>query len=170
LASANRKNRTRLTDERKQTGRKIDGIIYIIDRLLEIGAIEAARSFMGVSDRKYLLEKFKMPKTLRDMLADMIRDVDYEEEKVNKLQVFGILHFGLRVQATRMWRAGGSITIFYKDPKVYYLSNKFSVEGVKTFLRFLAMIYQYKVKCYLYTLVYLSFSFPNHSYRLYRSL
>jgi hypothetical protein len=88
LASANRKNRAKLTNERKFTGRKIDGIIYIIDRLLEIGAIEAARCFMGVSDRKYLLEEFKMPKTLRDMLADMIRDVNYEEKKVNELQVF----------------------------------------------------------------------------------
>jgi len=86
-----------------------------------------------------------MPKTLRDMLADMIRDVNYEEERADKLQVFGILHLGLRVQATRLWRAGGSITIFYKDPKIYYLSNKFSVEGVKTFLRLLAMIYQYKI-------------------------
>jgi hypothetical protein len=97
-----------------------------------------------------------MPKTLRDMLTDMIRDVNYEKEKVNKLQVFGILHLGLRIQATRMWRAGGSITIFYKDPQVYYLSNKFSVEGVKTFLKFLAMIYQYKVKMlFIHTLLYI---------------
>ncbi|RGB21728.1 hypothetical protein C1646_731896 [Rhizophagus diaphanus] len=145
LASANRKNRAKLTNERKFTGRKIDGIIYIIDRLLEIGAIEAARCFMGVSDRKYLVEEFKMPKTLRDMLADMIRDVNYEEKKVNELQVFGILHLGLRVQATRLWRAGGSITVFYKEPQVYYINNKFSVEGVKNFLKFLAMIHRHKI-------------------------
>ena len=87
-----------------------------------------------------------MPKTLRDMLVDMNRNVNCEEEKVNKFQVFGILHLGLRVQATRMWHAGGSTAIFYKDTNVHYLSNKFSVEGVKNFLRFLAMIYQYKVK------------------------
>ncbi|CAG8658670.1 11305_t:CDS:2, partial [Racocetra persica] len=43
--------------------------------------IEAARSFKGVSDRKYLIENFKMPKSLRDMLAEMIRDVNYEEER-----------------------------------------------------------------------------------------
>lgn len=80
------------------------------------------------------------------MLADMIRDVNYEEKKVNELQVFGILHLGLRVQATRLWRAGGSITVFYKDPQVYYINNKFSVEGVKNFLKFLAMINRHKVK------------------------
>ncbi|UZO27317.1 uncharacterized protein OCT59_019518 [Rhizophagus irregularis] len=95
--------------------------------------------------KKYLLEEFKMPKTLRDMLADMIRDVNYEEKKVNELQVFGILHLGLRVQATRLWRAGGSITVFYKDPQVYYINNKFSVEGVKNFLKFLAMINRHKI-------------------------
>ncbi|KAF0399780.1 c2h2-type zinc finger transcription factor [Gigaspora margarita] len=147
LASANRKNRTRLSNTRKRklTGRKIDGITYVINRHLEIGVIEAARSFNGVSDRKYLIENFKMPKSLRDMLADMIRDVNYEEEKVNKLQVFGILHFGLRVQTTRLWRAGGSITIYYKDPQVYYISNKFSEEGVKNFLKFLAIIYRFKM-------------------------
>lgn len=145
LASANRKNRGKLPKKRKFIGRKIDGIIYIIDRLLEIGAIEAARCFIGVSDRKYLLEKFKMPKTLRDMLADMIRDVNYEEKRVNKFQIFGILHFGLRVQGTRLWRAGGSITVFCKDPQVYYISDKFSVEGVKDFLKFLAMIHRYKI-------------------------
>jgi hypothetical protein len=98
------------------------------------------------------------------MLADMIKEVNYEEERVNKLQIFGILHLGLRVQATRLWRAGGSITIYYKDPQVYYISNKFSAEGVKNFLKFLAMIYRYKVckmKFYLCTHAYF-FGFPNH--------
>ncbi|CAG8635101.1 9257_t:CDS:10 [Funneliformis mosseae] len=122
LASANRKNRTSSTRKRKLTGRKIDGIVYVIYKLLEIGAIEAARSFKGVSDRKYLLENFKMPKTLRDMLADMIRDVNYEEERVNKLQ-----------------------SVRNLTPRIKGSSYQFSVEGVKNFLRFLAMIYQYKI-------------------------
>ncbi|CAG8791185.1 23578_t:CDS:2, partial [Cetraspora pellucida] len=71
LSSANRKNRRRKANARKLIGRKIDGIIYITNRLVEIGAIEGARSFLGVSDNKYLLESFKMPKTLRDMYAIM---------------------------------------------------------------------------------------------------
>ncbi|CAG8639785.1 20349_t:CDS:2, partial [Dentiscutata erythropus] len=144
LASANRKNRNRPKNVRKFIGRKIDGIVYIINRLLEVGAIEAARSFSGESHRKYLNEKFKMPKTLRDMLADHIRAVNYDEEKINKIQVFGILHFGLRIQFTRLWRTGGSITIFHKDPQLYYLDNKFSAEGIKIFLKFLAEVYRCK--------------------------
>ncbi|CAI2197966.1 17774_t:CDS:2, partial [Funneliformis geosporum] len=145
LASAIRKNRAQPSNARKFIGRKIDGIIYIINRLLEVGAIEAARSFLGESDRKCLIENFKMPKTLHDMLAEHIRSVDYDDEKIDKLQVFGILHLGLRVQFTRLWRAGGSITIFHKDPQLYYLDNKFSVQGIRTFLKFLASIYQRKV-------------------------
>ncbi|CAJ0908472.1 2492_t:CDS:2 [Entrophospora sp. SA101] len=68
-----------------------------------VGAIEAAKEYLGVSDNKYLLEYFKMPKTLYDMLSDLIKAVNPDEKKANKLQVFGILHFGLRVQFVRMW-------------------------------------------------------------------
>ncbi|CAB5389376.1 unnamed protein product [Rhizophagus irregularis] len=57
-----------------------------VDRKLEIGAIEAARSFLGVSDRKYLLEAFKMPKTLRDMYTDLMIAANYEQQKADKLQ------------------------------------------------------------------------------------
>ncbi|CAG8789364.1 1639_t:CDS:2, partial [Racocetra fulgida] len=114
---SNRKNRNRPSNERKFMGRKIDGIVYVISRFLEIGAIETARSFLGEFDKKYLHEHFKLPKTLRDMFADHIRAVDYDDEKINKIQVFGILHLGLRIQFARLWRAGGSITIFRKDPQ-----------------------------------------------------
>ncbi|CAH1768991.1 11721_t:CDS:2, partial [Entrophospora sp. SA101] len=76
-----------------------------------VGAIEAAKEYLGVSDNKYLLEYFKMPKTLYDMLSDLIKAVNPDEKKANKLQVFGILHFGLRVQFVRMWCVGGSITV-----------------------------------------------------------
>jgi hypothetical protein len=89
------------TQTRKLTGRKIDGIIYSVERLLEFGAIEAARSFKGVSDQKYLLEKFKMPKTLRDMYSEA---VNFDDQKAEKIQVFGILHFGLWIQFTRLLR------------------------------------------------------------------
>lgn len=145
LSSANRKNRAQPNSARKLIGRKIDGIVYVVNRLLEVGAIEAARSFFGESDRKCLIENFKMPKTLHDMLTEHIRAVDYDDKKIKKLQVFGILHLGLRVQFTRLWCAGGSVTIFRKDPQLYYLDKKFSVEGIKTFLKFLASIYQRKV-------------------------
>ncbi|CAG8587582.1 2774_t:CDS:2 [Diversispora eburnea] len=146
LSSANRKNRNRAnTRTRKLTGRKIDGIIYTADGLLEFGAIEGARSFTGVSDNKYLNETFKMPKTLRDMYADLIRVINYDDQRADKLQVIGILHLGLWVQFVRLWRAGGSICIFRKDPKSFNLSSKFSKKGLNSFLKFLAKINQYKV-------------------------
>ncbi|KAF0530556.1 c2h2-type zinc finger transcription factor [Gigaspora margarita] len=144
LASTNRKNHNRPNNARKLMGQKIDGVVYIINQLLEVGAIEAARSFEGESNKKYISENFKMPKTLRDMLADHIQAVGYDGKKINQIQVFGILHLGLRIQFTRLWRAGGSITIFRKDPQLYYLDNKFSAEGIKTFLKFLAAVYRYK--------------------------
>ncbi|CAG8723353.1 9776_t:CDS:2, partial [Funneliformis caledonium] len=52
LSSANRKNRDQKanTHTRKLVSRKIDEIIYTVDKLLEVGAIEGARSYSGVSD------------------------------------------------------------------------------------------------------------------------
>ncbi|CAG8818998.1 2114_t:CDS:2, partial [Cetraspora pellucida] len=145
--SANRKNRGRQASTRtgKLTGRNIDGIIYSINRKLEMGAIEAAKSFLGVSDRKYLLEAFKMPKTLRDMYTDMLIAVNYEREKADRLQVVGILHLGLWIQFVRLWRAGGSVCIFRKDPRSFNVDSKFSKKGVRSFLKLLITIYQYKL-------------------------
>ncbi|PKC00870.1 hypothetical protein RhiirA5_365382, partial [Rhizophagus irregularis] len=145
VSSANRKNRGRQANTRKLIGRKIDGIIYSVDRKLEIGAIEAARSFLGVSDRKYLLEAFKMPKTLRDMYTDLMIAANYEQQKADKLQVVGIIHLGTWIQFVRLWRAGGSICIFRKDPRSFNVDSKFSKEAVKSFLKLLVAIYQHKL-------------------------
>ncbi|GES90847.1 C2H2-type zinc finger transcription factor [Rhizophagus clarus] len=147
LSSANRKNRGRKanTHTRKLIGRKIDGIIYAVDKLLEVGAIEGARSYSGASDQKYLHETFKMPKTLRDMYADLMRAVDYDDQKANKIQVIGILHLGLWIQFARLWRAGGTICIFRKDPLSHNVDSKFSEVGLRSFLKLLASIYQYKI-------------------------
>ncbi|CAH1765183.1 12484_t:CDS:2 [Entrophospora sp. SA101] len=82
----------------KSVGHKIDGIIYTTDELLKLGAIEGARSFKGVSDNKYLDEEFKMPKSLQDMYSGLIRAVNYDDQRADKLQVIGILHLGLWIQ------------------------------------------------------------------------
>src|SRR6266542_4365947 len=146
-ASSNRKNRTKKS-KRKLIGRKIDGVVYLIENLHEMGAIEGAKSYAGVHDKKYLQEYFKMPKTLRDMLTDLVIAVDHDESKMNKFQVFGVIHLGLKIQFSRLWRAGGSITIFKKDFPLYELPSKFSTDKFKIFLKFLISIYQYKVKVY----------------------
>jgi hypothetical protein len=155
VSSANRKNRGRQanTRTRKLIGRKIDGIIYSIDKQLEIGAIEAARSFLSISDRKYLLEAFKMPKTLRDMYTDLLIAANYEQQKADKIQVVGVLHLGLWIQFVRLWRAGGSICIFRKDSRSFHVDSKFSEKGVRSFLKLLISIYQYKVRYFLLTIM-----------------
>lgn len=87
-----------------------------------------------------------MPKTLRDMYADLMKAVDYDDQKANKIQVIGILHLGLWIQFARLWRAGGSICIFRKDPLSYNVDSKFSEMGVISFLKLLVSIYQHKVR------------------------
>ncbi|CAI2192695.1 5983_t:CDS:2, partial [Funneliformis geosporum] len=142
-ASSNRKNRNKKT-KRKLTGRKIDGIIYLIEELHEMGAIEGARSYAGIHDKKYLSEYFKLPKTLRDMLADIIKALNYDGNRTTNIQVFGVIHLGLRVQFSRLWRVGGSITIFKKD-QLYKLPHTFTIDKFKSFLKFMISIYQYKM-------------------------
>ena len=87
-----------------------------------------------------------MPKTLRDMYSELIRAVNFDNQKAEKIQVFGILHFGLWIQFTRLWRAGGSICIFRKDLPSYNVDSTFSEEGILSFLKLLVSIYKYKVR------------------------
>ncbi|CAG8603815.1 10206_t:CDS:2 [Cetraspora pellucida] len=143
-ASSNRKNRNKRT-YRKLVGRKIDGIIYLIEELYEMGAIEGARSYAGIHDKKYLDEYFKLPKSLRDMLADLMKALNYNSMRTAKVQVFGIIHLGLRVQFSRLWSAGGSIAIFKKDHPLYELPHNFSNDKFMQFLKFLVSTYQYKM-------------------------
>ncbi|CAI2192319.1 3665_t:CDS:2, partial [Funneliformis geosporum] len=90
IASANRKNRARKPKQRNLTGRKIDGIIHHPTYNIELGALEAARSFVNDGDKKLLIESFKMPKTLKDILVDMIRSKRCNDEEVNKLVAIAI--------------------------------------------------------------------------------
>lgn len=70
-----------------------------------------ARSFLGVSDEKYLLETFKMLKTFHNIYADLVKIANYDEQKANNLQVFSILHFDLWIQFMRLYHVRGSICI-----------------------------------------------------------
>ena len=72
-----------------------------------------------------------MPKTLRDMYSELIRAVNFDDQKAEKIQVFGILHLGLWIQFTRLWRAGGSICIFCKDFPSHNVDSTFSEDGIR---------------------------------------
>ncbi|CAB4394308.1 unnamed protein product [Rhizophagus irregularis] len=68
---------------------KIDGIIHHLTYNMELGALEAARSFVNDGDKKLPIESFKMPKTLKDILVNMIRSKR-------------ILHFRYNIQFVRL--------------------------------------------------------------------
>ncbi|PKY59229.1 hypothetical protein RhiirA4_481805 [Rhizophagus irregularis] len=114
VSSANRKNCDQQinTRTRKLIGRKIDGIIYSIDKQFEVG-----------------LSKLQ----------------DHSWQKADKIQVVGVLHLGLWIQFVKLWCAGGSTCIFCKDPRSFNVNSRFSKEGVKSFLKLLIAIYQYKL-------------------------
>ena len=83
------------------TGRKIDGIIHHPTYNIELGALEAARSFVNDGDRKLLIESFKMLKTLKEILVDTIRSKQCNDEEVNKLVAIGVLHFCYNIRFVR---------------------------------------------------------------------
>ncbi|CAJ0763246.1 13507_t:CDS:2, partial [Entrophospora sp. SA101] len=135
-ASGNRKNRAKEKGARKRVGRKIDGIIYNIGKNLELGVFESASIFEDEHDNKYLKESFKLPKSMRDIYCGLARYIKYEEEKCNSSQVIGILHLGLMVQFSKLWRENGLIAIYKKQYCALFVTNDY--------LKLLAKIYSYK--------------------------
>ncbi|POG75804.1 hypothetical protein GLOIN_2v1838532 [Rhizophagus irregularis DAOM 181602=DAOM 197198] len=113
LASANRKNRAKLTNERKFTGRKIDGIIYIIDRLLEIIMMNNLNIIRGIqennanpeSEETSFLDELTgvvhlsqppTPPSLIQFFAD--NEKTPKKAKINLLEkLVEIFNFGLRI-------------------------------------------------------------------------
>ncbi|RUO96580.1 hypothetical protein BC936DRAFT_141799 [Jimgerdemannia flammicorona] len=64
-----------------------------------------------------------------------------DEHRVDKLQVVGMLHFGLNAQLVRMWRAGSSVLIFKKE-ELWTLPEEFSPTGFGDLLKFLGVVWQ----------------------------
>lgn len=112
---------------------------------------------------------------MKDIFVDLGRNVESDGERIDKLQVVGMLHFGkrklfplcgirrllayryantlgLHVQLVRMWRAGGSVLVYKRD-RLWELSDEFSVAGIKTLLKFLAVVWQMQVSLHLYSLL-----------------
>ncbi|PKK64542.1 hypothetical protein RhiirC2_787347 [Rhizophagus irregularis] len=75
---------------------KIDGIIHHLTYNMELGALEAARSFVNDGDKKLPIESFKMPKTLKDILVNMIRskhDIHSTSDHFSKTILLDFLKF-----------------------------------------------------------------------------
>ncbi|CAH1758709.1 8753_t:CDS:2 [Entrophospora sp. SA101] len=66
-----------------------------------------------------------------------LTDVPSLASSNRKIEVVGLLHFGLRLQLVKMWQTGESITIFKKSNMVYHLTSRFDPVGIQNFLKLL---------------------------------
>ncbi|KAG0212483.1 hypothetical protein BGX28_006250 [Mortierella sp. GBA30] len=97
-ASSLRKNNKRQLDTRHSVGRKIDGLVICSQTVYEIGAVEMGKVDEGSTGTKVLKDGIKLAKVLKDMF-DIICDQCYTTSAIkDKLEVYGILVSGLRVE------------------------------------------------------------------------
>ncbi|CAB4432769.1 unnamed protein product [Rhizophagus irregularis] len=101
-ASSDRKNNKSCNADRKKIGKKGDGIFRLKGDRLEIGGIEAGRKWEGKNGRKYLRDSLKLSKMLRDMLIQLIKECNGDEQIIRKLQTVGMLHSANRFQLITM--------------------------------------------------------------------
>ncbi|PKC72595.1 hypothetical protein RhiirA1_490952 [Rhizophagus irregularis] len=101
-ASSDRKNNKSCNADRKKIGKKGDGIFRLKGDRLEIGGIEAGRKWEGKNGRKYLRDSLKLSKMLRDMLVQLIKECNGDEQIIRKLQTVGMLHSANRFQLITM--------------------------------------------------------------------
>ncbi|PKC14036.1 hypothetical protein RhiirA5_284821 [Rhizophagus irregularis] len=101
-ASSDRKNNKSCNTDRKKIGKKGDGIFRLKGDRLEIGGIEAGRKWEGKNGRKYLQDSLKLGKMLRDMLVQLIKECNGDEQIIRKLQTVGMLHSANRFQLLTM--------------------------------------------------------------------
>ncbi|GES85767.1 C2H2-type zinc finger transcription factor [Rhizophagus clarus] len=113
ISTATRKNKKakRKPGERRKIGRRGDWILRAVGNgeKDEFGAGEAGKDWVDEYGTKYLREiGLKLPKTLKDMLVNLIERIKWNEEMRKKIRTIGIIHAGLMM------------TIVYADnPKGY---------------------------------------------------
>ncbi|CAG8629399.1 11710_t:CDS:2, partial [Dentiscutata heterogama] len=99
MASSDRKNDdTDCEEDRKKIGRKGDGVFRLNGDRLEFGAIEAGKKWEGKNGKKYITDSLKLSKMLRDMLVQLAKECNNDEQIVRKLQTVGMLHSANRFQ------------------------------------------------------------------------
>lgn len=84
--------------ERKKTDSKPDMSIRIVSgggKPLKFGACEAASYYDGSDDKKYRYEAtIKLLKMLKDMLFDLCEYVDWDVQKMKRINVEGCIQSG----------------------------------------------------------------------------
>lgn len=98
-----RKNWKRACTRRKKVGRKkmgyrMDGIFRMYVDNVEYGVIEVAKKF---DTTKLLSDGYKLGKAMHDTLICLSNKVHFEETRVRKLRVVGMLHLGKRNRVFR---------------------------------------------------------------------
>ncbi|CAG8561366.1 8290_t:CDS:10 [Ambispora leptoticha] len=111
ISTATRKNKKRKSEERRKIGRRGDWILRAVGngKKDEFGAGEAGKDWVDEHGTKYIREiGLKLPKTLKDMLVNLMERIKWNEEVRKQIQTIGIIHAGL------------TMTIVYADnPKGY---------------------------------------------------
>ncbi|CAI2175886.1 19774_t:CDS:2 [Funneliformis geosporum] len=113
ISTATRKNTKakRKSGERRKIGRRGDWILRAVGngKKDEFGAGEAGKDWVDKYGTKYLREiGLKLPKTLKDMLVNLMERIKWNKEVRRQIQTIGIIHAGL------------TMTIVYVDnPKGY---------------------------------------------------
>ncbi|RIA87204.1 hypothetical protein C1645_740297 [Glomus cerebriforme] len=111
ISTATRKNKKRRSEERRKIGHRGDWILRAVGngKKDEFGAGEAGKDWVDEYGTKYIRETgLKLPKTLKDMLVNLMERIKWNEEVRRQIQTIGIIHAGL------------TMTIVYADnPKGY---------------------------------------------------
>ncbi|CAG8664242.1 10929_t:CDS:2, partial [Racocetra fulgida] len=106
---------------------------------IEYGAIEVGKKF---DETKLLADGFKISKAMHDIFVCLCRLVNFEETKIRKLQIPGILHLGLKSQVLQM-SPKGYVTILKRDK---LLEVPATIEKIKDLIRVLVSIWKKMIK------------------------
>lgn len=95
MAVTARKNKKRTRKDKSKVGHRLDRIFRMYDSNVEYGAIEVAKTFVRVNSTKSLKDGLKLGKTMHDILVCLGQLVNFDERKVRRLQIVGLLHSGI---------------------------------------------------------------------------
>lgn len=118
-SSVSRKNRDRTeTSSRLRSAPRLDGLVRSFDDSShEFCAIEAAPQLRGgMLATKWLHDKAKLAKVLRDMLSQLVADAKYDRHITRQLQTVGIMTAGTSMQASRLCYGNGYVSLLVTEP------------------------------------------------------
>ena len=144
-----RKNRNRTDVSRRvKSGPRLDGILRDVnDRSYEFCAIEGAPLLSGGTiSTKWLRDKAKLRKALRDIISRLAIEANHERRVVEDLQVVGISTAALTMQVSRMTHRKGYVCMLAVDRP---LTIPHDVRQLRKLLVFLAAFVRIKVCIYL---------------------